>query len=210
MIQLNDSRNMLSRIWLVSKSALLQIVSWYWTDAKALPETMVALLDEYVIRPIWVNVCHVAKYVQRYNNPGCEGTELNIIWFLSSRLLTRLCVYVYVLYYYRKQPDMVWDLTLVIYLCRPRCGQFMIVLKTLDITMTSQWAWWRLRSPVSRLFTQPFIRAQIKENFKVPRHRPLCGEFTGTGEFPAQKASNAENVSIWWRHHEYSPVYITD
>ena len=23
----------------------------------------------------------------------------------------------------------------------------------------------------------------------------------GTGEFPAQIASNAENVSIWWRHH---------
>ena len=23
------------------------------------------------------------------------------------------------------------------------------------------------------------------------------------GEFPAQRASNAENVSIWWRHHEY-------
>ena len=69
------------------------------------------------------------------------------------------------------------------------------------ITMTSQWAWWRLRSPASRLFTQPFIRAQIKENFKAPRHWPLCGEFTGTGEFPAQKASNAENVSIWWRHH---------
>ena len=30
----------------------------------------------------------------------------------------------------------------------------------------------------------------------------LCGEFTGTGEFPAQRASYAENVSIWWRHHE--------
>ena len=24
----------------------------------------------------------------------------------------------------------------------------------------------------------------------------------GTGEFPAQTASNAENVSIWWRHHD--------
>ena len=24
-----------------------------------------------------------------------------------------------------------------------------------------------------------------------------------TGEFPAQKASNAENVSIWWRHHAW-------
>ena len=24
-----------------------------------------------------------------------------------------------------------------------------------------------------------------------------------TGEFPARMASNAENVSIWWRHHVY-------
>ena len=23
-----------------------------------------------------------------------------------------------------------------------------------------------------------------------------------TGEFPAQMASDAENASIWWRHHE--------
>ena len=26
--------------------------------------------------------------------------------------------------------------------------------------------------------------------------------FNVTGDFPAQKASNAENDSIWWRHHE--------
>ena len=67
--------------------------------------------------------------------------------------------------------------------------------------MTSQWPRWRLKSPASRLFTQSFIQAQIKENIKAPRHWPLCGEFTGTGEFPAKRASNAENVSIWWRHH---------
>ena len=31
----------------------------------------------------------------------------------------------------------------------------------------------------------------------------LCeGNSPGTGEFPAQMASNAENVSIWWRHHD--------
>ena len=24
----------------------------------------------------------------------------------------------------------------------------------------------------------------------------------GTGEFPPQMASNAENVSIWWRRHD--------
>ena len=45
------------------------------------------------------------------------------------------------------------------------------------------------------------IKVQIKENIKAPRHWPLCGEVTGDGEFPAQRASNTENVSIWWRHH---------
>ena len=30
----------------------------------------------------------------------------------------------------------------------------------------------------------------------------LCaGNSPGTGEFPAQRASDAENVSIWWHHH---------
>ena len=38
---------------------------------------------------------------------------------------------------------------------------------------------WRLKSPASPLFTQPFIQTQIKENIKAPRHWPLCGEFTG-------------------------------
>ena len=33
----------------------------------------------------------------------------------------------------------------------------------------------------------------------------LCaGNSPVTGEFPAQMASNAENVSIWWRHHGYA------
>ena len=74
-------------------------------------------------------------------------------------------------------------------------------ISTSGITMTSWWQRWRLKSPASRLFTQPFIQTQIKENIKAPRHWPLCGEFSGTGEFPAQRASYAENVSIWWRHH---------
>ena len=65
--------------------------------------------------------------------------------------------------------------------------------------MTSQWVRWRLISPAARLFIQPFIQVQIKENIKAPRHWPVCGEFTG--DFPAQMASNAENVSIGWRHH---------
>ena len=53
------------------------------------------------------------------------------------------------------------------------------------------------------IFTQPFIQAQIKENIKAPRHWPLCGEFTGDWWIPALMASNAENVSILWRHHDH-------
>ena len=52
------------------------------------------------------------------------------------------------------------------------------------ITVTSWWARWRLKSPASQLFTQPFIRVQIKENIKAPRHWPLCGEFTGDRWIP--------------------------
>ena len=40
-----------------------------------------------------------------------------------------------------------------------------------------------------------------KKTSKV-RITGLCaGNSPGTGEFPTQRASNAENVSIWWRHH---------
>ena len=48
----------------------------------------------------------------------------------------------------------------------------------------------------------PFVHVQIKGIPKGPRHWPLWGEFTGDcGRFPSQKASNAENATIWWRHH---------
>ena len=76
------------------------------------------------------------------------------------------------------------------------------------ITVKSKWARLRLK-PASRLFTQPFVEAQIKENVKAPRHSPLCaGNTPVTGEFPAQMASNAENVSIWWPHHEEKNHFI--
>ena len=40
-----------------------------------------------------------------------------------------------------------------------------------------------------------------KKTWKL-RVTGLCvGNSPGTGEFPAQMASNAENVSIWWLHH---------
>ena len=70
------------------------------------------------------------------------------------------------------------------------------------ITATSLRAEWRLKSPTSPLFTQPFVQAQIKENIKAPRYWPFVRGI--------QRASNAENVSIWWRHHvSFSYVMYT-
>ena len=34
------------------------------------------------------------------------------------------------------------------------------------------------------------------------------GNSAGTGEFPARMASNAENVSIWWRHHDHTTASL--
>ena len=51
---------------------------------------------------------------------------------------------------------------------------------------------------LSRLF-----RLRSKKTSKL-RVTGLCvWNSPGTGEFPAQMASNAENVSIWWRHHAH-------
>ena len=74
----------------------------------------------------------------------------------------------------------------------------------------------RLKSPSSQLLIQPFIQAQIKENTKAPRHWLLCGEFTGTGEFPAQMTSNAENLMTsscrgvgYWIPSQYKDVLLS-
>ena len=50
---------------------------------------------------------------------------------------------------------------------------------------------------LNRLF-----RRRSKKTSKL-RVTGLCdGNSPVTGEFPAQRTSNAENVSIWWRHHD--------
>ena len=46
------------------------------------------------------------------------------------------------------------------------------------------------------------VYSDADQKKKKCRVTGLCaGNSPGTGGFPAQMASNAENVSIWWRHH---------
>ena len=62
-------------------------------------------------------------------------------------------------------------------------------------------------SPMAYEITSVFIVClavgsdKVQGNIKLRVIGLQCGNSPVTGKFPAQGASNAENVSIWWRHH---------
>ena len=56
---------------------------------------------------------------------------------------------------------------------------------------------------LNRLF-----KRRSKKTSKFRATGLFAGNSPGTGEFPAQMASDAENVSIWWRHHEFSVMLV--
>ena len=55
---------------------------------------------------------------------------------------------------------------------------------------------------LNRLF-----RRSSKKPWKLCVTGLYAGNSPEIGEFPAQMASNAENVSIWWRHHVILPYH---
>ena len=46
-----------------------------------------------------------------------------------------------------------------------------------------------------------FFKRRLKKTSKLGVAGLCEGNSTVTSEFPAQRTSNTENVSIWWRHH---------
>ena len=82
--------------------------------------------------------------------------------------------------------------------------KFTLLLGLLGITGTSWWAWWHLKSRAfrSKKTTTLRVTGLWVENSPV------------ISEFPVQKTSNAEYVSIWWRHrvicafHKYHMIQL--
>ena len=100
----------------------------------------------------------------------------------------------------RRQFKMPWhscDVTLVKCSCRIHYS---------DVTMSGIAS--QIMTNLTIVYSTVYSDAD-KENIKVPRHWPLCGEFTGDRGIPAQMASNTENVSIWWRHHVFAHLQGT-
>ena len=60
----------------------------------------------------------------------------------------------------------------------------------------------------SQITSLTIVYSTVYSDADQRKYQKLCvtglcaGNSPKTGEFPAQMASNAENVSIWWRHHE--------
>ena len=76
--------------------------------------------------------------------------------------------------------------------CRCVLDGIYIALIASSITVTS----------LTIVYSTIYSDAEQRKHKKL-RVTGLCaGNSPETGEFPAQTASNAENVSIWWRHHD--------
>ena len=62
--------------------------------------------------------------------------------------------------------------------------------------------------PALRLFTQRLIQVQMKKTSKLRITEFYEGNSTVTGEFPAQRASNVENVFVWWYHNSSQTILV--
>ena len=69
------------------------------------------------------------------------------------------------------------------------------------------WASWRLRSPATRLFVQPFGLLR-KKTSKAEWLALFLGGSTGYQWIPSQRVSNVKRVSTPWRH-PYLPPHLS-
>ena len=59
---------------------------------------------------------------------------------------------------------------------------------------------------LAMVYLTVYSRRRSKKTSKLHVNGLCEGNSPVTGEFPTQRASKAENVFIWWRHHEMSIV----
>ena len=105
---------------------------------------------------------------------------------------------------FRKHSEITWFMNYKVYTdLRFTCRRWYTIsdiedihLASITMTMVSQ------ITSVSIVYLTFWFRRRSKKTSKL-HVTGLCeGNSPVTGEFPAQRASNTENVSIWCRHHE--------
>ena len=156
-----------------TQQTLLHVMACRLCDAKPLPRPMLTYCQLDPWEP--TSVKFESKYEAFIHQNSFENVLCEMVAILSRESLVEL----------KRIP---WD-RLLEWRLGPFGNKDQPVLRQANacivlITVMSQWTRWRLKSQASRLFSQPFIQPQIKENIKAPRHWPLCGEFTGRRWIP--------------------------
>ena len=62
----------------------------------------------------------------------------------------------------------------------------------------------------SQITSLTFFCSSVYSGTDQRKHQSSASLAFVTGEFPAQRANNAENVSVWWRHHDIPMVLAAD
>ena len=60
----------------------------------------------------------------------------------------------------------------------------------------------------SRISSLAIVYSTVYSGADQRKHESSASLAFVRGEFPAQMASNAENVSIWWRHHDPDKIVV--
>ena len=124
------------------------------------------------------------------------GTQLQCIYYLCRILISRL-LRVFRRFKRRscisKQPMIPCPPALH----RPLSAIHHLLYQWFECSNSKETGWIVLHCLLNCLF-----RRRSKKKSKLPITGLCEGNSPVTGEFPSQRASNAENVSIWQRHHE--------
>ena len=65
-----------------------------------------------------------------------------------------------------------------------------------------------MRAKASQITSPTIVYSTVHSDSDQRKHQSPASLAFLTGEFYAQRASNAEDVSIWWRHHEMESVGV--
>ena len=76
------------------------------------------------------------------------------------------------------------------------------VLRTIPTKIYSDVIMSAIASQITGVLFHRLLRRRSTKTSKLHVTGLCDGNPPVTGEFPSQRASNAEDVSIWWRHHE--------
>ena len=199
-----------TRLWAqrVSQVFILTQIFYVWTVLLWTPvRRWILVLFLHVRLHLFIHLSHCVQYKKR-NQKNAEGNILQDLKHEMNDQVTQLC----------SQYSIRWNERLNFIQSEGIFDQSQNDQSIQHRTKLQHWSWHyndvimsAMGSQITSLtivYSAFYSGADQKKTSKL-RVTGLCeGNSPVTDEFPAQRAaSNAENVSIWWRHHGYTTTH---